>query len=195
MPEALKPLDSILRPDPRFEGYVIRESGTGDTRPVTVADHHRWIANSMLGEDVPDDIRQAFWLGQNLTLYAWFVYPFLASAQMHFAGCIEHAFRVKLGLDHDWSAKHGLGDLLKRARRARLLEGVTFQDAQTEGWIPGPGTAMSHEDWFFDRVAEILRIIRNALAHGRPMLLPDGGMFMRLTADTINHLFRPTRGT
>jgi len=142
---------------------------------------------------VPDDIRQAFAVGQNLTLYAWFVYPFLSSAQLQFAGCIENAFRVKLGLDADWSAQHGLGKLLRLAQEARLLAGVEFRSPA--GCLPGPRAGENHEEWIFAKVARIIQLIRNGLAHGRPMLLPDGGAFTHLTDDTVNHLFAEERDT
>ena len=192
MAEHLKPLQQVHEPDPRFRGYTMLDHLSGERRPLTIGDHHRWIAESTLHSLVPAEVRSVFVGGQNLTLYAWFVYPIMASAQLQFAGCLEQALRIRQGMHHDRSAARGLGKLLTRANQEGVLAGIRFRDPDQLGWIPGPGGDETHEQWFYDRIGGILQIFRNELAHGRPMLLADGGAFMRLTADAVNHLFAPT---
>jgi hypothetical protein len=181
--EKLKAVSEIGAVDPRFAGHVLRDPQTGNVRPITIADHHRWIADSRLIESVPIDIRESFAVGQNLMLYAWFSYPFLVFSQLHFVGCIEHSLRVRLGLAaSEPPPGRGFVKLLKIARRERLLLGLELRDAQWPTWIPGPHEHQSAENWFFDRAARVMNLLRNSVAHGWPTLQPDGGLFMRVAA-------------
>ena len=191
MSEHLKGIDEMSVVDPRFSGFVRLDPSTGQSRPITIADHHGWIAQSRLHEIVPQDVRESFAIGQNLMLYAWCSHPFLVFAQLQFVACIEHSFRVRLGLNaSEPPPGRGFVKLLKLVRKEQLLNGLILRDAQWPTWIPGPGPGQSTEEWFFARAAPVMNLLRSSVAHGWPTLQPDGGLFMRIAADTINHVFR-----
>lgn len=75
-----KTLDAILHPDPRFADLCVVESGVA--RRITLADHHRALANISLSGTAPPDVQMAFDRARNTMIYAFFDYDLFVVAEV-----------------------------------------------------------------------------------------------------------------
>jgi hypothetical protein len=88
----LKSVDDILQPDPRYADLCIVERGVA--RRMTLADHHRAIANINVGDAVPDDVGAAFDRARNILIYAFFDYDLFVVGEVQAFGAFELVVRV-----------------------------------------------------------------------------------------------------
>lgn len=194
--ERLRTPKEVCEPDPRQEAFVrLDESGV---RARTLHDHYSAVAESALRESVPLDVRVHFETSRNLLLYSWFVYRFIAVAELHAYSSIEFALRKKYG-----KKRESLKKLLQRAVADGLIRDDGFQVHQRavrndEAYralmadIPGyalPEPEQKDIQEYCKTLVEALPYLRNKLAHGSPMIHPGGYATLEISADLINQLF------
>ena len=117
-----KSLDDILQPDPRFADLCIVEGGVA--RRMTLADHHRAIANINLSETAPGDVDAAFDRARNTVIYAFFDYDLFVVGEVQAFGAFELALKHRLN-GHGGASRGTLRNLLDRARKGGFLPAIT----------------------------------------------------------------------
>lgn len=188
--EKLKTFEQILEPDSRYANLLVVDRETKKRTPVALKHVHDGLLDAELSPEVPERIQDHFTTARHLTLYSWFVYRFLAVAQMQAYGSLEFALRERLGHGRD-EKPPGLRPLLNKAVDMRLVQEQLIRD-----W-PGHSVASeTMEDQFapegwLRQLPEFMSSMRNDLAHGSFTLMPDGGRTLRVVADIINQLYPP----
>lgn len=194
--ERLRAPKDVCEPDPRQEAFVrVDESGV---RARTLHHHYSAIAELTLRESVPMDVRVHFETSRNLLLYSWFVYRFIAVAELHAYASVEFASRTKYGKKDE-----SLKKLLQRAVADGLIRDEGFkvhQRAVRNGeayralmaGIPGyalPEPEQKDIQEYCKTLVDALPYLRNKLAHGSSMVHPGGYVTLEICADLINQLF------
>lgn len=141
---AFRTVDRILEPDPRFADLVADSMGLRDLRLI---DHHAAIAEITLKGEAPQAVRDAFDRARNILLYAWFDYDLLVIGEIQAFAAFELALKLRLNTTGSTMLR-GLGKLIHQARKEGVL----------------PASASTAAD-YMDPI-ELLRHMRNALAHG-----------------------------
>ncbi len=142
---AFKSVDTILQPDPRFADLCVVENGTA--RRMTLADHHRTLANIRLTGAAPADVLAAFDRARNTIIYAFFDYDLFVVGEVQAFGAFELALKHRLN-GHGGASRGTLRNLVDRARKAGILPAFTTG-----------ATALSDP-------IEALIALRNDLSHG-----------------------------
>ena len=185
--EEFKSLGAVAEPDPRFQHFAVRDRQSGQTRPYTLADLHAGISEITLHHDVPKPIQDHFQTARHLLLYSWFVYRFQPVAQLHALGPLEYALRERLGFCGA-ERPPSLGMLLREAVEQRLLV-----DSDFRVWPGRDASGNPTDAGWLHQLAEFLRYLRNSLAHGSDLLMPDAGRTLTVVADAVNKLYDPSR--
>lgn len=89
-PDYLRSAEMVCKPDRRSPTTSFLTN-----QPATVEDHRDRVAEYILHNGVPNDIRVQFETTKNLYLYAWFVYRFYPVAKLHAYTCLELALRER----------------------------------------------------------------------------------------------------
>lgn len=130
--DQLRDIQMVLLPDSRCRdmGYM-RADGT--ISAATIEDRHQMIAEYVLSDAVPMDIRVHFETARNLYLYAWFVYRFFPVAEKQALATLEFALRERL---QSWKKEDP-----KSRRKRKVPRGLRnlFEMAMTEGLISNDG--------------------------------------------------------
>lgn len=179
----LKPVDSLLEPDPRYDVMRLYDPTTGDTTPMAIGDMHRLVAPIELGEQVPAEVSQQFDLARVAFVYSWFTYDLATLAEQQGYATLEMALRRRAEAEAVLPKRPGLAALLKLAAKHGWLRPEEFE-------MPAPGSP--------DRLSllELLPQLRNELAHGSTNLNPYGSLDMlRVCALIINKLFEAKSST
>jgi len=207
--EILKPLEEALLPDPRWEVQAI--GSEGNWRKFDISDLHARLRLSVLGPNVPPEIRRQFEIARNLMLYSWFVFEFHIVAEQHAYGALERALREvfpdatrkirKNG--QDTIVSETLAPLLRRARSARLIipeklpawERILHRRHWHEEMMSGAGETLAPmatpEEWF-ENAIRIIPDFRNKVAHGGFKLYFEASLnALELCFDLITALFGP----
>lgn len=140
-----KSVDDILQPDPRFADLCIMEHGA--PRRMTLADHHRAIANINLSSTVPNDVGAAFDRARNTLIYAFFDYDLFVVGEVQTFGAFELALKHRVN-GHGGAFRGTLRNLVDRARKNGLLPAL-----------------ISGANVISDPI-EALIALRNGLSHG-----------------------------
>jgi hypothetical protein len=140
-----KSADGILLPDSRFADLCIIEHGVA--RPMTLADHHRAIANINLSSVVPDDVNAAFDRARNTLIYAFFDYDLFVVGEVQTFGAFELALKHRVN-GRGGASRGTLRNLVDRARKSGLLPAL-----------------VSRANVMSDPI-EALIVLRNGLSHG-----------------------------
>lgn len=196
--ETLKPLEALTNPDFRNTIWSYNNQNTGESRRRDVADLHRVASGAQLGKAVPVHIRSQFSTAQNLTVYAWFCYPFHMVAQLHAISTLEYALRDTLQREDE---RDGLKVLMDEAIKQGLVTDAGFvlhPPPEPENgrfpamvWKRKADGQKAYELEYFATWTETLPHFlprwRNNLAHGSSTLCEDAS-FLLLCADLINQL-------
>lgn len=159
-----KQRDQFGVPDPRWEHHVVVESES----PLrfhfsTVDDLYQQIERFTLNETVPEKVRKQFDLALNLYVYHWFVYDFVTLAEQQAYAAVEAALRYRYREDlGDPNAKGTLKKLLDHAISKGWLNSLEYE-------FPMPGTPTGKYS-----TIEMIRMLRNTLAHGEFHLMQAG---------------------
>jgi hypothetical protein len=175
-----KPKDQFGAPDPRWEHHVVVESENPFRMHYSdVDDLYQQIEKFKLHERVPEKVRAQFDLALNLYLYHWFVYDFVTVAEQQAYAAVEAALRYRY--------REELGDPTAKAVFKKLLD-----YAIAKGWLNGPeyefpmpGTPTGKFS-----ILEMIRMLRNKLAHGDFHLMQAGSYdSLEYCHQIINGLF------
>lgn len=171
----IKSIASLREPDERFKNMAGGFSGSGIPRPMELEDMHGLVVHFELGPTVPDEIRQQYDTARHAFIYSWYAYDMVTLAENHCYGMVERALELKAGKE---------GEAIRRGLKNRL------DDAVKHGWLneadfempAGTGTSISQ--------LEMLRRLRNNLAHGKTHLFPTGTLgIMQLCGVIVTKLF------
>ena len=206
--EVLKPLARLSEPDPRQLDRLCLNSTTGEYRRVTLEDHYAAIARLNLASHVPILVRDSFETARNLLLYSWFVYRFVALAELHSVSCLEFTLKHRYERDRGAKSPESLRRLMNYAVANGWLqdEGVREMGRATVGELdllealgePDADPAPSSDQQRYVRfLARALPDIRNQLAHGTPLVWPGGYSVLGVVAALISQVCTtaaPARG-
>jgi hypothetical protein len=208
----LRTLEEIFQPDPRSGANALAQKRTLEI-------HRNEVAELVLHDGVPEDIRVQFLTACNVLLYGWFVFRFLHVAELHALATLELALKHRLGpATPEQKRSPGLRGLLDAAVdqglvRASGLRGyqrrvvARAQDQEerrlmyeafdraiatipgAEPRVPQPEPEPVADEVIMRRLAKGLPKWRNELAHGSTLLFTEGVLKVELCADLINQLF------
>jgi hypothetical protein len=160
----LKSLDTFYEADPRFANIVHSfDQAAGVIQLKSPQSLHEDLAPLALNDAVPEKVRHQFDLARNVYLYSWFVYEFATVAEQQAYSALEaalrHRYQEETGKAPD---KPGLKDLFEFSIARKWIDAAEFE---TE--------AAWHPDGKFSEL-DMLRTLRNNLAHGKFHLMPGG---------------------
>ena len=165
--------------DPRWANHIVVNNATGQLRFSGVSDLYDQIEKFTLNDAVPENVRQQFDLALNLYLYHWLVYDFVTLAEQQAYAAMEaalrHRYREETG---EVTAKPTLKKLLDHAIANCWLNGLEYE-------FPMPGTPAGKFS-----ILEMIRMLRNNLAHGHFHLMQAGSYdALEYCHEIINGLF------
>jgi len=176
----MKPVDSLLEADPRYATMVRVNEQTGEVRPVHISDLDSLVRHIELGPAVPEKVRLQFDVARSAFVYSWFAYDLVTLAERHSYAVVELALRLRAERDAPVPApdKRTLKPLLDVAIQRHWLRREDFE-------VPSPagsGRTIS--------ILDMMKGLRNNLAHGNMHLFPDGSFeTIRLCSAIISKLF------
>lgn len=174
--EEFKPFDELLQPDERWQHFVFQNSRTGNKEQSSLRARYDVIASIELHSLVPEDIQSQYVTAKMLCVYAWLYYPFHQSAEQKAFSTLEMALAQK----YPAAKKDGLKKLLIRAISQGVISDQGFSHIQLNADDPMKYTRM---------LPEIIPSLRNAIAHGEPILHPNSVFTVRNCAEIINQLY------
>jgi len=86
-----------------------------------------YIAQFVLGDQVPEEVRIHFETGKNLFVYAWYVYRFHTVAEQPILASLEMATRTRFEAQSQLAAPRGLSALLRGAGAAGWIANDRFR--------------------------------------------------------------------
>jgi hypothetical protein len=195
--EEFKRLDTLLDADARnlhFGGF----SDTGEFANISLMDHYAIVAEVVLHDGVPEDVRSYFNVIKNLCVFGWYVYGFYALCDFLSMTAIELALNIRFPHAAKQKPPLTLRPLLELARQEGLLRDENFEAVQQErgyGARAGEGdVAEVQDDQRHVRiVTDTLPRLRNWAAHPthHSVLLPsDARAAVQRSAEIINQLFK-----
>ena len=193
--EGLKSLNRVTEPDPRFGHFVVFDEKINRSRPLQLKDRFAVIAEIKLRPEVPVEIQIHFATAKNLLLYSWFVYRFIAVAEMHACSTVEMALKKITGkknwylkrllehaVDKGWIVDEGFRryrEILERRREyAKMVSKVQGeQNRESKG-----------RNEYVAILAQTIPSLRNMYAHGSDSIHPGGYDTLEICAEIINQL-------
>ncbi len=197
--DRLRTPKEAIHPDRIQQYFSVLNRRTGESRPKTLDDHYSRINAFSLNEAVPEKIQIHFEVAKNLLLYSWFVYRFIAAAEMHAYATAEYALRQRIG--STVGKKAGLKKLLEKAVSSGLVEDDGFEhyirlrqravefDAIAQEIRAGVITEPIDPQSYARTLVEVIPQLRNDLAHGGDNLGYGTYLTFSLCRDLINQLF------
>ncbi len=150
---AYKTAEEILKPDSRFEGFVVLEDD--GHRPMTIFDHHASIGRVVLAGAAPAEVCDAYDRARNNMLYAFFDYDLFVVGEVQAYGAFELALKHRIN-GHGGEGKGSMRTLVDQARKAGIFPKLAA----------GAGP--------FDDPVEAMILMRNSLAHGNSQIHTPG---------------------
>lgn len=208
----LRTLEELFQRDPRSGGESLWQKRT-------LENYRREVAELVLHDGVPEDIRVQFLTACNVLLYGWFVFRFLHVAELHALATLELALKHRLGpATPEQKRPRGLRGLLDAAVDQGLLRASGLREHQrrvvgrarereqrrlidealdraiatipgAQPRVPQPEPEPVADEVIMRGLAKGLPQWRNELAHGSTLLFTDGVRRVELCADLINQLF------
>lgn len=175
--------------DVRNEGLVrINPDRTLDAISVEDVQADFLRAESILGPNVPDKIRQRIAVARNLAAYGWFSYEFYAVAVFWSLSCLEMALRMGFAEKHSgtitltnsklrasevvpsWKAEERLRTGWREGWRMEGLPTFNFSFRSLLGWVREAGY------WVPEANPKWILKLRNSMAHPSDFnwVLPPG---------------------
>ncbi len=191
--EPLKPLALVLERDESWRYF-------GDR---TIEQHHGLIEQYRLHPGVPVAVAQHYENARNAWLYSFFAYRLVQVAifQVHMAG--ESALKTRAASEGVNVKSKSLMELLDIAVEQRWLldtgfeltkdrdtqEGDHWESLAALGIDRQPFVGPIHEQAYTKDLVDAFRRIRNAVAHGEVILMPNLSWQFMAVRDMINQLF------
>jgi len=175
----LRPLSSVLEPDPRWIGTVILDEATNAARPVQIEDVYRLVQPLELATTVPEEVRSQFDTVRTVFLYSWLSYDLVTVAEQQGYAVLEMGLRERFRTDGGKApSKRDLKGLLGIALQRGWLRREDYEVPSP--YVPGRTICL------LDQIGRL----RNRLAHGHTHLFPVGSLEMiRLCAELLERLF------
>lgn len=173
--EELKSFEMLLEPDERWAYFVLKDRATNEVRPVSLNDRYESITEIELSKNVPEDVRSQFNIALMLGVYAWLYYPFHQVAELKAFSTVEMALRMRFP-----ETKGGLNKLLTLAVERAVISDQGFSHIKAES------EALAH---YSKQLPRVFSSLRNELAHGSHMLIPNSIFTLRNCSEIINQLF------
>lgn len=188
--DVLKPLHEVHLPDPRHNAVVKKQ----------IEQLHAPLMRLSLNAAVPSDVQIGFDTARNLFLYSWFVYRFGTSARFQAYATLEYAIKARApkaklaqlrGLracfDYAIAQKWFKDEGIRQYRRLMRIHNESSYLRESMGEIPKQAQKLPDE--WLQRLKETFPYLRNAIAHGRPLLLGGDFLVLEMCCDLINQLF------
>lgn len=136
---------------------------------------HEYLANEILNETVPNQIKGQFNVAKNMALYSYFFYALAPEVQLKTYTVIEHALRIRTN-----------------PKKTMMLKAL-INHAVSQRWISDSGfrhivNPSSDNDWCKSMV-DVMPNLRNSKAHGSTMLVGDCLHHISSCTDFVNQLF------
>lgn len=183
--EELKPLDRILDQDPRLSYFG-----------VTLEYLHRRANAIVVSPAAPEKVHDQFTIARNALVYSWFFYPFQPVAFLYSILAVELALseRARKVRPELFEGKRDptLYALLELALKARWITDAGFaglRDPQVPERIAKRYPDIPNDQRYAYSLLDSLVDLRNDLAHGEYMLLPNMESVLDRGAEIINQLF------
>jgi hypothetical protein len=175
-----------------------------------------YIAQFVLSDQVPEEVRIHFETGKNLFVYAWYVYRFHTVAEQHILATLEMATRSRFEAHPQLIAPRGLSALLRGARTAGWIANDRFRarhqwaielarqrhdyaemdrmdrEGIDECIVDYSNVVPNSDDLTYDWLGQFiatLPAVRNMHAHGSDALYPAIGRTFEIVVEIINQLF------
>ena len=168
-----------MEPDERWAYFVLRNSSTNETHPISLTDRYETITKITLSSTAPEDVRSQFNIALMLGVYAWLYYPFHQIAELKAFSTVEMALRLRFP-----EAKGGLKRLLSVAVENGVISDRGFSHIKSEDESPILYSA---------QLPQLVSSMRNELAHGSNMLHSGSIFTLKNCAEIINQLFPQNR--
>jgi hypothetical protein len=186
--EELKPLDKLTEPDERiryFVGYSLKY-------------FHGRAARITINATAPENVHNQFTIARSALVYSYFFYPFFPVALLYSFLAVEAALsaRVKATKPELFSGAREptLYPLLEVALKSRWITDAGFtRDGPSEPGVPDRIAAkypnIPNDQRYSYSLLDSLVSLRNSLAHGEYMLMPNMAPLLDRGAQIINQLF------
>lgn len=135
---------------------------------------HTELSRIELITKVPDEIRGQFNVSRNMALYTYFLYSLAPEVHMKTYSVMELALRTRFN-----DRKSNFKTLIRRAVKEKLISDNGFRIAKNN----------SRENHYCNSLIDALPDLRNELAHGSTILVPDCIGHIENCADFINQIF------
>ncbi len=193
--EEFKRFDTLLDADGRnlhFGGF----SDSGEFARTSLMDHHAIVADVVLHDGVPEDVRSYFNTIKNLCVFGWYVYGFYALCDFLSMTAIELALNIRF--PDAANQKLTLRPLLELARQEGLLRDENFEVVQRQREYSARAdeddvTEVQDDQRHVRIVTDTLPRLRNWAAHPthHSVRLPsDARAALQRSAEIINQLFK-----
>ena len=167
--EELKPLNVIHRIDQR---HVLLGELTGGV--LELKKLHFAVSKINLHNAVSEKIQGQFNVARNMAIYTYFMYSLAPEVHMKTYSVMEMALREFYGGDTKTNLKY----LVRRAVDAGVIQDSGFRHVPADP-----------ENTYSKKLVEVFPKLRNTMAHGTSMLMPDCVGHIEKCADFINQLF------
>jgi len=189
----MKEFEKLLKPDERWS--IIGRMDRGRFHAITLREVHNAVAALKVTATLPPEVAEQFELARDLYVHAWYVYDFLAPADLQTLATLELALRRRLAVPPT-SFGPGLKKLLQRA----LDEGILTEADLAAAGVPAPFTKADYEKSavlgvltahtsYPERAVKFLSGFRNELGHGNRLLLPSSLTILRAVSVLLSKLF------
>ena len=193
--EEFKRFDTLLDADGRnlhFGGF----SDSGEFARTSLTNHHAIVADVVLHDGVPEDVRSYFNTIKNLCVFGWYVYGFYALCDFLSMTAIELALNIRF--PDAANQKLTLRPLLELARQEGLLRDENFEVVQRQREYSARAdeddvTEVQDDQRHVRIVTDTLPRLRNWAAHPthHSVRLPsDARAALQRSAEIINQLFK-----
>jgi hypothetical protein len=189
--EELKSLQTLLLEDPRYAEMML--IGAEEDEPAySLQQHYRRYSMLDWPRGAPEEIVNGFVTAQHLAIYAWFVFPFSAAAELQALVTLEHALRRRMSNEPARGLKARLRYAVKvgwiRGDRLRTLNPyivpITTADFKRRPFAPNGIESLAE---FIDNIPEA----RNWLAHGNWVGGGDPFIQLDIVLQLINQIYVP----
>jgi len=189
----MKAYENLLKPDERWS--IFGRMGPDGFHAITLREIHNAVAALKVTATLPPEVADQFELACDLYVHAWYVYEFLAPADLQTLATLELALRRRFAVPPTKFGP-GLKNLLQRA----LDEKVLTEADLAEAGVPAPLTKKDYEESalhgvltahtsYSERAVTFLSWFRNELGHGNRLLLPSSLTILRAVSVLLSKLF------
>lgn len=167
--EEFKTLEKLTEIDER---HLLEAQITGGV--LSLKKLHAALSQVTLNDCAPEAVRSQFNVARNMAVYTYFCYSLAPEVHMKTFSVMEMALRIFYGGDE----KTNLKALVGRAVEQGCLTDSGFRVANDDP-----------ENSYCKELVSIFPKLRNSLAHGSSMLVPNSVEPVEICADFINQLF------